>query len=157
MWRCFTALVSFSGTKYKLSPVLTFFSLFGFMVGFAGTFFTLFPRTDFELRDVYTDVYSYENNNVTNQLYNEVKILCWIMTNPKNHKTKAIHVKNTWGKRCNKILFMSSTNDSDLGSIGLPVKEGRNNLWAKTKEALKYIHKHNLNDFDWFLKADDDT
>ncbi|KAG4072000.1 hypothetical protein HA402_010937 [Bradysia odoriphaga] len=79
------------------------------------------------------------------------------MTNPSNHQKKARHVMKTWGLRCNKLLFMSSSEDEEIHTIPLPVKEGRNNLWAKTKESFKYIYHNHLNEYDWFLKADDDT
>lgn len=98
-----------------------------------------------------------ENNSLALKLYDEVKILCCIMTHPDNHKKKARHVQRTWGTRCNKIIFMSSKIDEELGAVALPVSEGRNNLWGKTKEAFKYLYDNHLNDYDWFLKADDDT
>lgn len=66
------------------------------------------------------------------------------MTTPKNHQKKARHVKRTWGSRCNKLIFMSTTVDPELESVALPVQEGRNNLWAKTKEAFIHIYKHHM-------------
>ena len=115
------------------------------------------PEADVGFHEIHDETHAFENTSVARQLYTEVRILCWVMTNPKNHKKKAIHVKRTWGKRCNKILFMSSTEDKELGSVALPVQEGRDNLWAKTKEAFKYVYQHHLDEADWILKADDDT
>ncbi|KAK9501664.1 hypothetical protein O3M35_012348 [Rhynocoris fuscipes] len=86
-----------------------------------------------------------------------ISLLCWIMTQPRNHATKAVHVKTTWGKRCNILLFMSSKEDVSLPAIKLRVWEDRQFLWSKTKYAFKYVYKHYFDKADWFLKADDDT
>ncbi|CAO1369060.1 unnamed protein product [Diamesa hyperborea] len=98
-----------------------------------------------------------DDRALADEMFKKVRVLCWVMTNPKNHKTKAIHVKNTWGKRCNKLLFMSSETDLELGSVALPVNEGRDNLWDKTKSAFQYVYQNHYDDADWFLKADDDS
>ncbi|EDV99588.1 GH12343 [Drosophila grimshawi] len=72
-----------------------------------------------------------DNTSLANQLKKDVRILCWVMTNPNNHKLKARHVKRTWGKRCNILLFMSSEADDELPTVKLDVGEGRENLWRK--------------------------
>ncbi|XP_017096909.2 glycoprotein-N-acetylgalactosamine 3-beta-galactosyltransferase 1 [Drosophila bipectinata] len=98
-----------------------------------------------------------DNSTAAEQLKKEVRILCWVMTNPTNHKKKARHVKRTWGKHCNKLLFMSSGHDNELPTVQLDVGEGRENLWAKVKAAFTYVYQHHYDDADWFYKADDDT
>ncbi|KRF98774.1 uncharacterized protein Dwil_GK27774 [Drosophila willistoni] len=118
------------------------------------TSFNFYKKTD-EFQN------SYESKNysftIADTLKREVRILCWVLTNPKNHKEKALHVKRTWGKRCNILLFMSSEEDAELPTVKLNVAEGHENLWLKVKEAFKYVYKYHYNDADWFFKADDDT
>ncbi|CAG0894121.1 unnamed protein product [Darwinula stevensoni] len=97
----------------------------------------------------------------------KVRVLCWVMTQPDNHEKKARHVRDTWGKRCDVLLFMSSQDgpnvfiddyaDPSLPTVALKVEEGRQHLSKKSHEAFRYIYEHHLDDADWFLKADDDT
>jgi len=90
-------------------------------------------------------------------LFNETRILCMVMTSPKTHQSRAIHIQRTWGTRCNKLIFMSTKADKQLGSVVLNVREGYSNSWPKTRASLEYVYKHHFHKYDWFLKADDDT
>ena len=48
------------------------------------------------------------------RLQKETSILVWILTYPDNHKKKAVHVRDTWGKRVDKLLFMSSSDGESV-------------------------------------------
>lgn len=87
------------------------------------------------------------------------RILCWIETNPKNHRSKDIHIWNTWGKRCDKTIFITTEEDrvGDLEFVKVNTTEGYYYLWPKTIAGLKYLYENYLNQYDWFFKADDDT
>lgn len=94
----------------------------------------------------------------TIDLYDEVKILCWVLTFPFNHRTKAYAVSETWGKRCNKLVFISTVPDENLGEmIMVNITEDRKYLWGKSRQGLQQVFESYGNDYDWFLKADDDT
>nr|CAH8832174.1 unnamed protein product [Trichobilharzia regenti] len=92
------------------------------------------------------------------KLHTSVRLLCYINTIPKTHKTKAMHVKNSWAKRCTKYLFMSSKSDDELPTVKLNLSypESRKHLWSKMRAILRYVYQYR-NDYDYFLKADDDT
>ncbi|XP_067649038.1 glycoprotein-N-acetylgalactosamine 3-beta-galactosyltransferase 1-like [Haliotis asinina] len=98
-----------------------------------------------------------DNDVISKALYQKERVLCWIMTSPKNLDVKARVVRDTWSRRCNKVLFMSSVTDPKFPTIGLNVSEGRRHLTAKTMQAFRYIYENHFDDADWFMKADDDT
>lgn len=98
-----------------------------------------------------------EQNTVASKLRQQVRVLCWVMTSPWTINSKARHIKATWGRRCNTLLFMSSAPDASLPAIDLNVSEGRDNLWGKTREAFQVVYDKYRDTADWFLKADDDT
>lgn len=79
------------------------------------------------------------------------------MTQPQNHESRGRAVLATWGPRCDRVLFMSTAADPVLNTIVLPVAEGRENLWYKVQAAFLYIYAHHRHEYDWVLKADDDT
>lgn len=79
------------------------------------------------------------------------------MSYPENHQKRAIHVNATWGQRCTKLLFVTSTTDQNLPTLIVNVTDGRDYLAVKTRDAFDHAYENYLADYDWFLKADDDT
>lgn len=98
-----------------------------------------------------------DSEALASRLFNETRVLCMVLTSPKTHHSRAVHIQRTWGTRCHKLLFMSSKADKELGAVALNVREGNSNLWGKTRASLQYVYMHHFRNYDWFLKADDDT
>ena len=87
----------------------------------------------------------------------KIRILCFLSTMSKSHSLRAVHITETWGKHCDKLLLFSSVTDVNIGAIGFNVTEGHGHIWGRVKLMMKYIYKNFLDEYDWFLKADDDT
>ena len=55
---------------------------------------------------------------------------------------------------------MSSEADDEVPTVKLELGEGGDNynyLWGKTKSAFRYVYQNHFEEYEWFVKADDDT
>ncbi|VDL24616.1 unnamed protein product [Hymenolepis diminuta] len=102
-------------------------------------------------------LYPYDDRTLADKLAEKVRIFGMIITMPQNKLTKAIHAKETWARRLNGYIFISSEDDKNLRSIRVVEKEGRYMLWEKTRQAIIYAYRNHADDYDYFMKADDDT
>ncbi|KAK7479158.1 hypothetical protein BaRGS_00029599, partial [Batillaria attramentaria] len=110
-----------------------------------------------KMLDLHDEHAHHDDDREAQRLAKEVRVLIWVMTSPKNLQVKAKVVRDTWGKRANKLIFFSSETDKNFPTIGLNVSEGREHLTAKTMQGFRYVYEHHFDDADWFMKADDDT
>lgn len=47
----------------------------------------------------------------------EVRVLCMVMINTTKQTAEASHLKKTWGRHCNQLIFMSDENLKSLCSL----------------------------------------
>lgn len=92
------------------------------------------------------------------------RVLCFVNTISVHHATRAQAVADTWGQRCDKLVFFSNESavvtvagGKSYDVVALDVPADHNHLWQKHKATLRYVHAHFRHDFDWFYKADDDA
>ncbi|KAG7395213.1 hypothetical protein PHYBOEH_004120 [Phytophthora boehmeriae] len=107
-----------------------------------------------------------QQNYFTDKAY--PRILCYAVTYSAQHQTRVRAVAETWGQRCDKLLFFSNMSDTIVVGAGTPrerryeivpldIIADHEHLWLRTRAALRYIHEHFRHDYDWFYKTDDDT
>jgi hypothetical protein len=54
------------------------------------------------------------NSTLADFLHDNVRILCWVFTHPSNHKTKVPHVRETWARKCSKLIVFSNEADDSI-------------------------------------------
>ena len=100
----------------------------------------------------------FQKVTVERDLYEHVRVLCFVPCSDNTVNDKAIHVMNTWGKHCNKLIFFTDKEHTGFPTVGLGIPyHGKHDLTMKMFSSLFYLYEHHLNDYDWFMKADTDS
>ena len=88
------------------------------------------------------------------------RILCFVLTTEKQHATKVSAIRDTWGRKCDKLVIASNRNDPSIGAVAIDSNVGYWGIWDKLIKTLEYLLREYDNDdhsYDWIYKADDDT
>ena len=97
------------------------------------------------------------------------RIFCFILTAPKNLLTRAKAINETWGPRCDRYFFVTEYPRANMTQEQINISEqmpiapiknitpGYDHLTQKSVLAFLFAYENYINDFDWFVKADDDT
>eukprot|EP00730_Choanoeca_flexa_P018771 TRINITY_DN9148_c0_g1_i1.p1 TRINITY_DN9148_c0_g1~~TRINITY_DN9148_c0_g1_i1.p1 ORF type:complete len:506 (+),score=92.62 TRINITY_DN9148_c0_g1_i1:47-1564(+) len=91
-----------------------------------------------------------------------VRILCWVMAHPGKLLTRARGINSTWGQQCDSLLFATISDTRHLGLDWLPLSipeepDRRSYLWFKSQQAWQKLYQSSINDYDYFIRADDDA
>uniref|UniRef100_A0AC35UB33 N-acetylgalactosaminide beta-1,3-galactosyltransferase n=1 Tax=Rhabditophanes sp. KR3021 TaxID=114890 RepID=A0AC35UB33_9BILA len=90
-------------------------------------------------------------------LYEKVKIFCMIATSPKYIESRVVQQKNTWVKRCNNFVYLSSETNHSIPSIQVIPKDDYSLSMLKMRNGLKHVYKQHGDKYDYYLKCDDDA
>jgi glycoprotein-N-acetylgalactosamine 3-beta-galactosyltransferase len=96
------------------------------------------------------------------------RIFCYVNTISSYHKSHAQLVADTWGQRCDKLVFFSNVTGTMVANANTPMERSYDiikmnapadyyHLWLKHREVVQYVYDHYRHDYDWFYKADDDA
>ena len=121
---------------------------------------TIYPTNSYEYQ------VKHEKNHSNSSL---PRVLCLILTAPKSYSSRTKAVSETWAPRCDRYFFVAEgfpdnfTSEENKIIKQLPfapiknITPGYDHLTQKSTLAFLFAHEKYINDFDWFIKADDDT
>ncbi|XP_063431679.1 chondroitin sulfate synthase 1-like [Mytilus trossulus] len=89
-------------------------------------------------------------------------LLIGVMTTKEYLDTRAVAAFNTWTNSCSgscKVIFFSSEGSTTEKQIPLVIVDGMDDSYPPQRKSLlmlKYMHDNYINNFEWFMRADDD-
>lgn len=75
----------------------------------------------------------------------------------KDIHTKVAAVNKTWASRCDKHFYVICSKMERHDFLNIDVPDDRNHLIHKIQAAYRLVYEKYIDDFDYVLKADDDT
>lgn len=96
---------------------------------------------------------------MSNRVLNDVKVFCAVYSY-KGHISYTEAIRETWGKRCDGLLFASDHTDLTTGHMHLPSNSshgfGYKGMTQRTRTILAYLYDYFLDDYDYFHIGGDD-
>ena len=123
-------------------------------------------RTKLSKLDLERSIAAPGNPNVrqrrlTDELATRKLLFVGVITAQKYLDTRALGIWRTWGRDISDLFFFASQPDEqglDLPIITLPgINDTQYPPQRKVYRMLKYMHDHYINEYDFFMRSDDDV
>lgn len=102
-----------------------------------------------------------ETENLAEYMYNTQRVLCIVVSDQREITDNYEYIMNTWGKRCNKIIFFSDETIT-LSSVNV-AKDASILVFShadpqtRLRNIMKFIYASEKHNFDWLMKVGDST
>jgi glycoprotein-N-acetylgalactosamine 3-beta-galactosyltransferase len=81
-----------------------------------------------------------------------------VYTVESSHPTRLRAIRETWAGGCDGFLAFSTVSDPRIPAISIPHdgREEYENMWQKVRSIWKFVARHYLDDFDYYMLGGDD-
>ena len=109
------------------------------------------------------------SNNYNKTAKGWLGVLCAIFTTKQSHQTRMKAIHDTWSKRCDIRIYMTgpksrpwfwqndNNDDPSMPFVYMNIEDTKEKLTYKHLGTIMHVYKNYMNDFDWFLYANDDA
>ncbi|XP_075260153.1 glycoprotein-N-acetylgalactosamine 3-beta-galactosyltransferase 1-like [Convolutriloba macropyga] len=138
--------------KLCLLSVLLYFGCRAILTNISGVMSNVFsvnlPKNEYIL----------SSGQAMNPRFSEMslQLFCFVPTYEKMLSTRAVAVRDTWGRRCDRMIFAADEDNKTFPTLKMG-EPGRKMLWAKVRDTFEFLFDNYLEKYDWFYKGDDNT